>query len=77
MPVQIPLAALPPKPAGVTEQIGFIYCYETTIPVVLCRTPEGVTIRQNEGHDNLGSELSVTISRKQFEKLLKKETVTL
>jgi len=55
---RIPLAVLPAKPKDTTMLVGHVYAHETYIPVIQTTTPEGVFLRLNVGHENLGSELT-------------------
>ena len=76
----IPLANLPAKPADVTESVGYVYAFGCTAPVILTRAAQWVTLRLNPDAETLGMELldiSRSITRRQLERLLKKETVTL
>lgn len=58
--MRIPIATLPEPQKDTTTRVGHVYAHETYIPVVETTTPEGVSLRLNEGHENLGELLPVS-----------------
>lgn len=76
----IPIATLPSPLPDTSTRIGFVYCHETTAPVVVTNKNGVVTIEVNHESDNLGAflkDISAILTKAQVEQLVKGKQVKL